>query len=181
VIILIAEKAGALFSTIQSRAKRVNFFPLAPEEIGRILTDRYKLDGKRADLLSRISSGSVDKALRYNEENFFAKRGRIIDGLSSGTLPDADLDGLSKPDLRLVLDVILTWYRDVLVTKAFGLARPRLVNIDKAEAIRDGAKRLSFDGLENMINQVILTGSFLEENINPKLAMGMLGINLAHC
>ena len=108
------------------------------------------------------------------------KRARIIDGLKCGTLLDSDLEGLSKTELKLVLDIMLTWYRDILVTKAGVDGHSALVNVDRLGLIRDEAKRSSFEALNNIINQLILTGSFLDENVNPKLAMGVLGINLTH-
>ena len=93
---------------------------------------------------------------------------------------DSDLDGLSRTELKLALDIMLTWYRDILVAKAGVDGPSSLVNIDRLDLIRDEAGRSSFDGLNNMINQIIMTGSFLEQNANPKLAMGVLGLGIAH-
>ena len=180
VLILIAEDAGDLLLTIQSRSKKVRFFPLAPAVIENILTENYKLDKDKASLLSRLASGELDKALDYNDEDFFLKRKRVIDGLKNGALQDSDIDGLSKPELRMVLDIMLTWYRDVLVAKAGVNMQSALINIDSSDLVRDEAGRSSFEWLNNMINQVILTGSFLGQNANPKLAMGVLGISMAH-
>ena len=180
VLILIAENVNAIFSTIQSRVKRVRFFPLASDEVARILVDNYKLDAKRAQVLSGISSGELGKALKYEKEGFFEKRGRIIDSLVSGSFADSDLEGFSKSDLRLALDVMLTWYRDILIAKAGACTRAALVNIDKADIIDAEAKKTGFKELNNMISQVISTCSFLDQNVNPKLAMGVLGLNLMH-
>ena len=180
VLILLSENINALLSTIQSRSKRVRFFPLVPEVIEKILVDNYKLDKDKARLLSRLSSGELDKALKYNDEDFFKKRKCIIDGLKDGVLLDSDLEGLSKSELRLALDIMLTWYRDILITKAGVDAPSALVNVDRLDLIRDEAKRSSFEGLNNMISQVIMTGSFLDQNANPKLAMGVLGLSVAH-
>ena len=181
VLILIVENINSIFPTIQSRAKRIRFFSLAPEIIENILIDIYKLDKEKAQILSRISSGELGRALKYNDEDFFQKRARIIDGLKCGTLLDSDLEGLSKTELKLVLDIMLTWYRDILVAKAGASGQSALVNTDRLNLIRDEAKRSSFEALNNIINQLILTRSFLEQNVNPKLAMGVLGISLTHC
>ena len=76
---------------------------------------------------------------------------------------------------------MLTWYRDILITKAGVDGNSALVNVDKLSLILDEAKRANFEALNNIINQLILTRSFLEQNVNPKLAMGVLGISLTHC
>jgi DNA polymerase-3 subunit delta' len=180
ILILIVENINDVFATIQSRAKRVRFFPLGCEVIEEILVNNYKLEKEKARILSRISSGALGKALKLDAEGFFEKRDRIINELKDGAFPGPDFDGFSKPDLRLALEVMLTWYRDILIAKTGRGSRAALVNVDKFELIHNEAKRASFDGLNNIINQVILTGSFLEQNVNPKLAMGVLGINLMH-
>lgn len=180
VLILIVENINAIFSTIQSRAKRIRFFPLASDEVGRILMDTYKLDENRAQILSRVSSGELGKALKYNEEDFFDKRKRVIDSLRGGALLDSDLEGFSKSDIRLALDVMLTWYRDIMIAKAGANTRAALVNVDKLDFIDEEAKKFDFKTLNNIISQIIMTGSFLEQNINPKLALGVLGLNLTH-
>ena len=178
VLILMAESVSSMFSTIQSRAKRIRFFPIPSVDVKNILKDTYKLDDGRAEILSRISSGELNRALKYNDEDFFEKRRRIIDAMKDGAVSDLDFDGFSKQDLRMALEVMLTWYRDVLVAKAGVDAAKALVNIDKMDLIYEQAKRSSYEALNSMINQVVLTGSFLDENANPKLAMGVLGINL---
>ena len=180
ILILIAQNINAVFSTIQSRAKKVKFFPLTEKEIRAILKDNYKLDNGKAEVLSRISSGELGKALKYNAAGFFERRRRIIDGLTDGTFLDSDFDGLSRSELKLGLDVLLTWYRDILITKAGVAADSAVVNIDRLDLIRHEAKRADLDKLNETINQIILTYSFLDDNINPKLAMAVLGINLAH-
>ncbi|MDO8525800.1 MAG: DNA polymerase III subunit delta' [Candidatus Omnitrophota bacterium] len=179
ILILIAESPGALFPTIQSRVQRVRFFPIAANEISKILVDRYKLDKEKAEVLSRISSGELDRALKFNDEDFFRKRAHILDSLKPGAFPGPDFEGLSKSDIRLVLDMMLTWYRDILVCKA-ACGRVELVNVDRADIIRGQAAGSDLGALDNIINQIILTGSFLEQNANPKLAMGVLGISIAH-
>ncbi len=179
ILILISESSGALFPTIRSRVQRVRFFPITVSEIGKILVDQYKLDYKKAEVLSRISSGELDRALKFNDEDFFRKRAHILDNLKSGAFPGPDFEGLSKPDIRMALDVMLTWYRDILVCKAAG-DRAALVNVDRADIIRGEAAELDLEALDKIINQIILTDSFLEQNANPKLAMGVLGMSITH-
>jgi DNA polymerase-3 subunit delta' len=179
VLILIAENINAIFETILSRTKKVRFFSLPAGEVGKILEERYEIEKDKAGLLASISSGELGKAVKFNSEDFFAKRNRIINSLKSTATSDSDFDGFSKPDLKIALDVMLTWYRDVLVAKTGGDCRELLINIDKLDLIYDEAGKSTFDELNKIINQVILTSSFLDQNVNTKLAMGVLGVNLA--
>lgn len=178
VIILIVENINYIFSTVQSRAKRVRFFPLPSEAIEKILVEKHGLDKDDAGILSRVSAGSPGRALIYKEEDFFGKRTRLINSLKHGSFLDSDVDRLSKTDLKVLLEVMLTWYRDILVAKAGGGGTPGLINADRCDDIHNEAGHFSFKALDNIITQIVLTGSFLEQNLNPKLAMGVLGINL---
>jgi len=179
IIIFIVEKAEDLFPTIESRCQIVKFFPLKAEVVGDVLRKDHKIDDARAGVLSRIANGSLGLALKLDGERFLAKRAAVVGGLADGSFFDSDFETLTKPDMRSYLDTMLTWYRDILIAKTLpDGAAELLVNIDRVEAIRKEASRLDFDFLDNVIRQIILTGSFLEQNVNLKLAMSVLGANI---
>lgn len=140
------------------------------------------ISDKSGGLLSTIESRcqivkffSIDAALKYKDEKLLKKRLQILDGITDGSLFDSDFEGLSKPDLRSYLDIMLTWYRDILVTKADPTLKSLLVNADRTRIIEEEALRMDFAFLDKAIKQIILTGQFLDQNINPKLAMSTLG------
>lgn len=174
VIILVAESLDEILPTIQSRSQIVKFFPLKPDAVKDILIKECGMDPTKAAVLSRISSGSIGAALKYEDAAIFKKRADIIERLISGSFFDPETDNISRNELRMHLDIMLTWYRDILVTKAGAAGSSAIVNADKADAIGKEAARLDFDYLEMMIKKIISTGAFLEQNINPKLAMGNL-------
>lgn len=178
VIIFIAESSGDLFPTIESRSQVVKFFPLKAGDIREILKTVHKLSLDRAEVLSRIANGSPALALKLNEEKFFEKRAGVLKGLVDGSFFDSDFDGLTKSDTLVFLDTMLTWYRDILVAKAADKPESLVVNVDKLDIIEEEAKRFDFGFLDNIIKQIILTGSFLEQNVNPKLALSVLGANI---
>ncbi len=178
VIIFIAESSGDLFPTIESRSQVVKFLPLKAGDIREILKTVHKLKIGRAEVLSRIANGSLASALRLNEKKFFEKRSSVLKGLVDGSFFDSDFDGLTKSDTLVFLDTMLTWYRDILIAKAAGKPESLLVNVDKLDIIEEEAKRYDFGFLDNIIKQIILTGSFLEQNVNPKLALSVLGASI---
>ena len=179
ILVLISENLRALLPTIQSRAQVVRFFPLSADETKKILIQNYKIDDTRAHILSRLSAGSIGEAMRYNEKGVFEERGGVIKRLVDDTFFDSDFDGVSREDFRVYLDIMLTWYRDVLVAKAGSRDAEAFVNVDKSDDILKESRRASFKYLDNAITQIISTAYFLEENANPKLAMGVLGANIS--
>lgn len=178
IFILIAESLDSLLATIVSRCTVVKFFPLDRNEVKEILTKVYDVDEKKAHILSCISSGSLGEALRLKDESFFEKRSRAIKALQDKTFFDSDFEELSREDLQAYLDIMLTWYRDILVAKSGHRKESILVNIDKFDDIINEAKETKFEFLYEVIKEIISTGYFLEQNANPKLAMSVLGLKL---
>jgi len=179
VIIFIVESIGDLFPTIESRSQILKFYPLKVDDISLVLRKVYKLDADRALFLSRLANGSTGLALKLNEEKFFERRSAVLKGLVDGSFFDSDFEGLTRPIVRSYLDMMLTWYRDILIAKAAaGHCGLLLVNADKSDIIEKEAVSLDFRILDDIIRQIMLTESFLEQNVNLKLAMSVLGANI---
>ncbi|MFH1190009.1 MAG: DNA polymerase III subunit delta' [Candidatus Omnitrophota bacterium] len=174
-LILITARPTALLPTIRSRCLHVSFFPLDTAVVEDILAAAHGIDAGAARLLANISSGSPGRALELNDSGFFDKRERIISALSSDAFSGLDLDKATRADLKSVLDIMLAWYRDILVMKAGG---GRLVNADKEGLISMEAKRFGFDKLNDVLKRIISTQSYLDQSANPKLAIAALGLEL---
>ncbi len=174
-LILITEKPAALLPTIRSRCQTVNFFPLDTAIVEEILTASHNIDGAKTRLLGHISCGSPGRALELEDNGFFDKRERIIKALSSYTFSDLEFDKTARPDLRAVLNIMLTWYRDILVMKAGGGG---LVKVDRIELISSEADTTGFEKLDNVLKRIILTQTYLDQSANSKLAIAALGLVL---
>jgi hypothetical protein len=78
----------------------------------------------------------------------------------------------------MYLDVMLAWYRDILVAKAGPGSGIGFVNIDKADVILAQAAGIEYGRIDYIIKEIISTASILDQNANPKLAMSVLGLSL---
>lgn len=174
-LILIAENPAELLPTIRSRCQVVKFFAIDSAVVKEILIKGHGLDEVIAHILANISCGRMSQALHFKEGAFFKKREDVISALSANTFSDLDFDKTSKIDLKALLDIMLTWYRDILVMKTLDRS---VVNIDKIELISRASGKISFDKLDNVIKQIISTRIYLDQNANPKLAMAALGLIL---
>lgn len=174
-LILITESLSRLFPTIRSRCQVVKFFLLSTAVVEEILAESHETDRVKAHVLASLACGRLSEALRLNDEDLFEKRSRIITALSSGSLSDLDLDKKSKTELRILLDIMLAWYRDILVTKA---GDKGIVNIDKTDIISSEAKKMGFEKLDNIIKRIISTEVYLDQNVNQKLAMAALALSI---
>jgi DNA polymerase-3 subunit delta' len=177
VLILVTDDLNALFSTIVSRSQVVRFYPLKSREIKDILINEHGLDGTKAHVLSRLSGGRLGEAVKYKDDDMFQRRNSIIDGVSK--LPRAGLsfEDMPKDKARLYLNILLAWFGDILSAKA-GADESVFVNIDKKDIIFAEARRLGFDHLEDVINSIVMTLSYLDQNANAKLALSVLDMKI---
>lgn len=180
VFILIAERAEDLFPTIVSRAETVRFSPLAKDDVKAILMKEHDVAVARAHVIAGITLGRIGEAIRYAaDERFFERRAKVLDGLIDGTFGGADSEKLSKDQLEDDLAVMLTWFRDLLITKAAdGRPIPGVINIDRKEAIAREAKRYSREHLDTVLGEILSAGRHLDANVNAKLAMAVLAMEI---
>lgn len=178
VLILMVEDIHSVSETIKSRSQIVKFFPMPPADIEKILRDDHKTDARDARVLSRLSMGSIGKALENSKNGFLEKRAKVIDGLKDNRIFDYDFEKMKRDDFAGYLDIMLSWYRDLLVTKALAGESADILNVDKADDIKKEAKRLSFEYLDNAVNAIADAKDYLNRNANPKLTMNVLGIRL---
>lgn len=177
IIILLAENTKALLHTIVSRSQIVKFFPLKLKEAEDILVKEYSFSRDDAHILSHLSGGRLGLALKFKEDDLLTKRSLLIDRISSGLKDDFDFDDIPKDDVKMYLDMMLAWYRDIFNLKS-GVGDYMLVNIDRKDIISNEAKVLSYDYLEDTINNIISTAAYIDTNANQKLAMSVLGMKI---
>jgi DNA polymerase-3 subunit delta' len=179
-IILIAENMRLLPQTIVSRSQPVRFYPLRADDLEKLLAAKFGVEAKKARVLSRMARGSVSEALALNGEAFFEKRSRIIDMLKGADTAalDAALEAAPKDEARRLLEAMLCWYRDVLVARAGLDGENAFINSDRREAILKEAKMRDNRYLNETIERVAATISYLDNDANQKLAMAVLSSRL---
>lgn len=150
VIILITALADALIPTIRSRCQAVVFQPLAEEEVREFL-ESEKPEEENPGLVSRISGGSIGKALG-TDEDYMRKRTEYlrcaarVDAKKPLTLFDSverirkEIKGGGPGELGTVFDVLSSWIRDSIVLKTSG-DREKMTNADMFEQIGEYAEK----------------------------------------
>ena len=177
ILILITENLKALFHTIVSRSQVVRFFPLKTGQIESILKKEYSFAETQAHILSHLACGRLGEALKLKEEDIFAKRTSIINSISSHPSSGLDLDNVNKEDFKCYISILLSWYTDILYKKS-GAEDYMLVNIDKKDIISNEAARMSFEHIEDIVGSIISTFAYMDQNVNQKLAMSVLGLKI---
>jgi len=178
VLVLMVEDIQTIPATIRSRSQIVKFFPMPPADIEKILRDDHEIGAKEARILAGLSPGSIGAALENSKNGFLERRAAVIKLLRAGSIFDFDFDRMKREDFAGYLDIMLSWYRDVLVMKAFAGEKADILNVDMEEEIRRDSKKLSFEYLDKAVNAVADAKEYLDKFANPKLTMSVLGIRL---
>lgn len=150
VIILITPLADLLIPTVRSRCQAVVFQPLPEEEVRRFL-ESEKPEEENPGLVSRISGGSIGKAMD-TDEDYMRKRTEYllcaanVDAGKPLTLFDSvekmrkEIKGGGPGELGTVFDVLSSWIRDAIVLKTSGDGE-KITNADMSERIGEYAEK----------------------------------------
>lgn len=163
-------------ATIKSRCHAVHFFPVSKERVeGQLKSDCAIEDQDQAHFLAYFSEGCLGKAKRLNEEEFFVRKNEIIDnivfqGNNELYIKDVLAD---KERVKEVLDVLLCWFRDLMLLKV-GVPQNRLVHGDRIDELLELEGRYSFHQIKDIIEGAVNTSRLLGENLNVKIPLTLL-------
>ncbi len=190
VIILISSRASYLLPTILSRCQRINFRPLPQTVVKDFLVRREGLSSEEAEPASRLSAGSIPRALEYAGSGLHEKRREIAGCLTA--LGHEDTGGLLKlaeelskrDDLTEVLELMKVWCRDLLVSSE-GAAQLAIDN-DAPGVAKGGAGSTRSAGTGDLLKAFSLIEQARYDTTPPRygnkqLAMEVLLMRLAEC
>lgn len=184
VIILIANSAAQLLSTVESRSVKITFQPLPFELIKKELEKRGFSEAQVA-LGTTFSGGSLGAALRACADETFDDMRRDIYSLLAQA-PDRSASWLLgqeasletyKKDFNRFLSLCETWYRDVLIAQTKGDDAP-LLNADFRTEIEHCAAAYSASALAGIIWRISDLREKLDQSVNFALSMDNLLLSL---
>ena len=177
-IILITHKPQNIFKTILSRCKVIKFSPLARTFLEDVLIKNYFIDKLTAHFLSFYAEGRLGLALRLKDSKIIQEKNRIFDGFLLSDKPlDHNLAGQSKEQLRVCLNILASWFRDVYLLKA-GMSDREVIHLDRQSDLLKLIHRFSFKQLDGIMTAISESSLYLENNINSKLLLHNLGAQL---
>jgi len=189
ILILNAKEPRDLLPTIVSRCQRVAFQPLPIKDMVNWLVKEKDLDEEKAEMLARISAGSLGRALKLCGGNFLDKRQEwlsrliVLPGLSREKgfemavecAAEAKRMGLDTTEdgEAGILDMLTmweSWYRDLLILNAGDMTH-LLVNVDFSHKLKNIAEHFKIDSLIDSLLTIDRARRDLIRNRNTKLVM----------
>lgn len=170
-LILIVEKPKDLLPTIASRCQMIRLRPLETDKLISILVNEYDISRERAGFLSRVSEGRLGKAISY-EYNILDWKNGVLEEFSNDECTE-DYAAENRDELSRKLNILASWYRDLLVFKATQ-DESLLINIDRIDDIKKAVPSSNIDELIGMFERVLSAKERIENNVNPKLALSAM-------
>jgi DNA polymerase-3 subunit delta' len=189
ILVLTANRGESLLSTVVSRCQVLALRLVPAEQIVTALQARG-VDGERSRLLGRLAQGRVGWALQASrDEGMLSRRDQVLEklqgldkhqGLETGAYQHrfAWAEQLSRDSERVpyVLDVLASWWRDVLLL-ASG-SDVEITNVDCRSQLEEWAAQYDVPTARRVLVSVRDTAWRLERNANRRLALEVLMLDL---
>lgn len=181
IILLLTTNADAFLQTIRSRCIILDIKAVKNEVIRQYLMKNYQIPDYQADVCTAFAQGNVGKAIQLASSDDFnelkasalqlVKRLDDIDTYELG----AAIKQIGEYKLLIAdyFDLIMIWFRDVLMYKATGDVNG-LIFKDEVYDIRRQSEKHSYNGIENILEALEKAKLRVNVNVNFDLVIELL-------
>ena len=185
-IFLISSRPDALLPTILSRCQTLRFAPCPAKDIENYLLETKKFAPDDAEILARLSAGSVGNALDANLEKFREQRDVMLKVLESLLIkPNRSIllktaeemnDAKHKEKYENFLDILQTLIHDIWTLRFGG---GEIVNADIKSALERLAEKSDAKRLARWLSEIETMRENFAVNLNKKIATDALFMQMA--
>jgi hypothetical protein len=93
--------------------------------------------------------------------------------VSSASLNLEGLNPKNKEDIRIILNILTSYFRDIYLIK-LGLTYSEIINLDRKDELLREMSRFSFTHLNRIFSGISEAMMYLEQNINVRLLVSNL-------
>ena len=185
VFLLLTENAEMLLPTINSRCVMLKLRNIKDTLIRKYLMENLEIPDYKADMCTAFAQGNVGRAIMLaNSEHFNEIREEAVQLLKH--IHDMELSeivaavkniSVYKLEITDYLDIIMIWYRDVLLYKATKEI-DKVVFKDQLQSIKEQARKSSYEGIELILESLEKAKARLKANVNFDLVMELLFLTI---
>lgn len=173
IIILLTENCDSLLPTIRSRCVTLTMNPVEKDKICTYLENKFQLEPEQAQIAANYCQGNIGKAIRFaSSSDFIEMKNQVLkllknlDSMDIASIIDTIKEfSTHKNDINDYLDLMLLWYRDVLMFKVTKNANLLLYS-DEYSAISEQATKRDYENIENIIAAIDKAKVRLKANVN---------------
>ena len=185
VFLLLTENAETLLPTINSRCVMLKLRNIKDTLIKKYLMENLKIPDYKADMCTAFAQGNMGRAIMLaNSDHFNEIREeavQLLKHISEMELNEivAAVKNISVYKLEITdyLDIIMIWYRDVLLYKATKEI-DKVVFKDQLQSIKEQARKSSYEGIELILESLEKAKARLKANVNFDLVMELLFLTI---
>ena len=185
VFLLLTENAETLLPTINSRCVMLKLRNIKDTLIKKYLMENLEITDYKADMCTAFAQGNMGRAIMLaNSDHFNEIREeavQLLKHISEMELNEivAAVKNISVYKLEITdyLDIIMIWYRDVLLYKATKEI-DKVVFKDQLQSIKEQARKSSYEGIELILESLEKAKARLKANVNFDLVMELLFLTI---
>lgn len=185
VIMLLTENAESLLPTINSRCVMLKLRNIKDKLIKKYLMEVLEIPDYKAEVCTAFAQGNMGRAIMLaHSEHFNEIKDEAVQLLKyihemelSEVVAAVNNITAYKLEITDYLDIIMIWYRDVLLYKATKDI-DRVVFKDQVNYIREQAKTSSYEGIELVLSGLEKAKARLKANVNFELTMELLFLTI---
>jgi DNA polymerase-3 subunit delta' len=188
IFVLLTANDRLLPATVVSRCLRLELFPLTTADTEAALGRYWRVEPDKAKLLSRLCCGCLGWAVSAAaDDSLLRQRGERLERIQN--VINADYEerfayaaelvtqfGQSRGQVWEVLDLWLSWWRDLLLVKA-GVSGS-VENLDMLDKLVGGARDCSLAQIDDFIKSIRAVKEQLRLNASPRLVMEVLMLSI---
>ncbi|TCL00038.1 DNA polymerase-3 subunit delta' [Natranaerovirga hydrolytica] len=181
IIFLLVNHTNNMLPTILSRCVVLQLKPIQETIIKDYLMRQYKIEPQETNLYVSMAQGNIGKAQELViSDEFRTMRMKAIDLLKKiNTLSDIEMMNVApqleeyKDHIEDFLDIMITWYRDLLVIKSTQESE-NIIHQDYYGDLLKNSEDLTYNQIGNAINKLEETKNIFKNNVNYQLALESL-------
>ena len=181
IFFLLVENTEKLLPTINSRCVMLRLRNVKDSLIKHYLTEQMEIPDYKAKVCVAFAQGNIGRAVMLATSEHFAEvKEAAIELLQhvnemEVTQMVAAIQTITKYKLEITdyLDILMIWYRDVLLYKATKEI-DKVIFAEQMEYIKEQAKRSSYEGIETILKSMETAKARIRANVNFDLIMELL-------
>ena len=181
VILILTTNVEAMLPTVRSRCVVLNMKPVSDRLVKKYLMEQLAVPDYKANISVAFARGNIGKAkMLASSEEFEKVKDEAITLVKN--INDMEISEIVKAikkiseykfDVNDYLDILMAWYRDVLLFKATKDVNSLVFKEDIQQIMRM-SDRSTYEGIEQIVNALQSAKKRLEANVNFDLTMELL-------
>lgn len=181
IIILLTSNVDKVLPTIISRCLVLNFKPVENLDVIEYLMNHLQVESAKAKFCADFAQGNLGKAVRlaispdYNELKEDSIR--LLSNIQNMEIDDiiraVKSMGKYKLDITDYIDIMTMWFRDILMVKISNSPNKTIFK-NEYSVMKKQASKISYEGLEQILEAMEKLKIRLEANVNFDIAMELM-------